>query len=435
MSSEQRAYVYLQLPGTLEVMTAGRYTLAVRDGVPVGRFLYNPAYLEDRRAVPLDPFSLPFQVKAFETVKLRGIFGALRDASPDSWGRRVIERELGRMDLTELDFLLHSPDDRAGALSFGLAKEPPAPFRAYNPVIQLEALLRLAEEIQRDEVATDAHPQAAQVESLLRPDTAMGGARPKNVVEDEEGLWIAKFPDRGDRWSNARAERAMLELARECGINAAASKIIDVAGSDVILVRRFDRERTEGGYLRSRMLSGLTLLDVEDTHESRGLWSYLTLADEVRRRSSRSKADLVELLRRMAFNALISNVDDHPRNHAMIASGKDFALSPAYDLTPSPLVSLERRDLALTAGAWNRYANRENLISGHAHFLLARDDAASIIDSVREIVRGRWRAQLELNGAGEADIERVRGAFDYPGFLLAPEVVMGSDGAAVTRPR
>jgi serine/threonine-protein kinase HipA len=431
MSSEQRVYVYLQLPGSMEVVTAGRYTLSSREGVAVGHFLYNPAYLTDDRSVPLDPFTLPLQQRPFETVKLRGIFGALRDASPDSWGRRVIERHLARTDLTELDFLVHSPDDRAGALSFGHGKEPPAPLRQYNPVIQLEALLRLAEEIQEDDHVI--HPQAAQVEGLLRPDTAMGGARPKNVVEDQDGLWIAKFPDRGDRWSNARVERAMLELARECGINAAISKVITVGDADVILVKRFDRDRTDNGYLRSRMLSGLTVFDVEDTHESRGAWSYLTLADEVRRRSNNPKRDLEELFRRMTFNALISNSDDHPRNHAMIAPGRDFMLSPAYDLTPNPQISLEKRDLAMTAGSWNRYANRENLISGHGHFMLRPEDASRIVDSMRDVVRSRWRDHLKADGTSEADAERVAGAFDYPGFLLDPQVVLRDVGGATPR--
>ena len=432
MNSEQSAYVYLQLPGSMDVVTAGKYTLADRDGAALGRFRYNPAYVDDRRAVPLDPYSLPLQRKPFETTKLRGIFGALRDAAPDSWGRRVIERELVRTDISELDFLLHSPDDRAGALSFGHGKEPPAPFRNYNPVIHLEALLRLAEKIQRDDVDEGDLEQAAQVEGLLKPDTAMGGARPKNVVEDDDGLWVAKFPDRGDRWSNARVEHAMLELARECGINTAVSKVVTLGEADVILVKRFDRERTDKGYLRARMLSGLTLLDVEDTHESRNAWSYLTLAGEVQRRSVHSRRDVQDLFRRMTFNALISNGDDHPRNHAMIAPGGDFMLSPAYDLTPNPQVSVEKRDLSMTAGSWNRYANRENLISAHASFHLDREEAAAIVDRVREVVGARWRAALKASGVRDVEIERVAGAFDYPGFMYDPHKMTPAVAARAT---
>jgi len=270
------------------------------------------------------------------------------------------------------------------------------------------------------------HVQLAQVDVLLRPGTSLGGARPKNVVEDDEGLWIAKFPDRGDRWSNARVEHSMLSLARECGINAAYSKIITVGKADVVLVKRFDRERVEAGYWRHRMVSGLTILNTEDTADARRDWSYLVLADELRRRSCKSAADLVELYRRMVFNALISNTDDHPRNHALIAPGRDFELSPAYDLTPNPMMSVEKRDLAMTAGDFNRYANRLNLLSGHARFKISREDASAIIDSVQRTVRDRWYPVLRENGTSEADCERVTRAFNYPGFELDPRQVLNN---------
>ncbi len=115
MTSKGRAYVYLQLPGTLQVWTAGYYELEDRSGVPTGIFVYNPNYIEHPAAVPLEPFELPLRKARFETIKLNGIFGCLRDASPDSWGRRLIERHLGRTDLTEIDYLLRSPEDRGGA--------------------------------------------------------------------------------------------------------------------------------------------------------------------------------------------------------------------------------------------------------------------------------------------------------------------------------
>ncbi len=419
MTSDPRIYVYLQRPRSLENVTAAYYRLDARDGVRVGTFRYGRRYLERPDAVPLEPFELPLDVRPFTTTKLNGIFGTLRDALPDSWGRRVIEHELGRVGLDETDFLLHSPDDRAGALSFGVGQQPPGPFRGYNRAIDLEKLLRLAEQVVNDEHG-DPDPQLAQVEGLLRPGTSMGGARPKNVVEDDEGLWIAKFPDRGDRWSNARVEHSMLRLAHECGIQAPESRLARIGGADVLLVKRFDRQKVDGGHWRHRMVSGLTILDTDDNANARERWSYLLLADELRRRSSRPAADLAELYRRMVFNALISNTDDHPRNHALIALGADFQLSPAYDLTPNPLVSLEKRDLAMTMGDFNRYANRTNALSGHARFKLARDDANAIIDTMQAVVRQRWYPLLREHGTTEADCERVRGAFDYPGFEFDP---------------
>src|SRR6185437_2047810 len=186
-----------------------------------------------------------------------------------------------------------------------------------------------------------------QVQELVQPGTSLGGARPKNVVEDDEGLWIAKFPEKNDRWNNARVESAMLQLARECGLQTCDTRVVSVAGGDVLLVRRFDRVKTKGGYYRHRFVSALTILDAGETTGERTRWSYLLLADELRRRSHRVAEDLRELFCRMVFNALISNTDDHPRNHGLIEPRRDFELAPAYDLTPNSLSSPGHRDLAL----------------------------------------------------------------------------------------
>jgi serine/threonine-protein kinase HipA len=174
------------------------------------------------------------------------------------------------------------------------------------------------------------------------------------------------------------------------------------------------------------MASGLTVLGAEDSHTDRAKWSYLLLADELRRRSARPAQDLEELFRRMAFNALISNTDDHPRNHALIAPTAQWELSPAYDLTPNPLTSLEKRDLAMTCGTFNRYANRINLLSQHAQFRLSREQASAIIDQVQQVVTARWEAVLRRQGATQADCSAVAAAFNYPGFELDPTQVLGT---------
>jgi serine/threonine-protein kinase HipA len=316
-TSENRVYVYLQLPGSLEVVTAGFYELNFPQGTPTGSFTYEPAYLSRKDAVALDLYELPLKSQVARTVKLKGIFGPLRDASPDFWGRRIIEKRCGRTDMTEAEYLLHSLEDRAGALSFGRGKEATLPLSKFSQTIQLEKLLEAASQFMDDGAAGDG--LSDEMFELLKPGTSMGGARPKCVVEDEGELWLAKFPDKSDHWSCARAEGAMLALAEECGICVARHRLEIVGGRDVLLVKRFDRERAQGGYLRHRMISGLTALGAEDTHGDRAKWSYLLLADEVRRRSFQSLNDLEELFRRMTFNALISNVDDHPRNHALRA--------------------------------------------------------------------------------------------------------------------
>lgn len=410
--SNDRAYVYLQLPGSLETVTAGFFEQQERAGVALGVFIYSPAYLERSDAVPLDPFELPLREGRFETVKLSGIFGSLRDASPDAWGRRIIERYLNRTDLSEVEYLLHSPEDRVGALSFGRGKSPPPPAARFNKVLELAKLLEFAKAVERD----DKVELPPQVKDLIQPGTSLGGARPKNVVETDDGLWIAKFPAREDRWNNARVEASMLALARECRIRACDFRVVSVVEDDVLLVRRFDRARIEGGYLRHRFVSGLTVLDAGETIGDRSRWSYLLLADELRRRSHRSAEDLRELFARMTFNALISNTDDHPRNHGLIAPGRDFELAPAYDLTPNPLTSVERRDLALIVGRYNRYANRENLLSDCARFRLSHEEANALIDRMKETVQRRWRPVMRAQGVTEKDCEQLARSFTYEGF-------------------
>jgi serine/threonine-protein kinase HipA len=414
--SANECYVYITLPGETEAVTAGRFTLARdRHGTPIGRFVFGRSYLERANCVPIDPVELKLGHQVYETTALNGVFGALRDAVPDYWGRRVIERHAGKSQLGEMDYLLESPDDRAGALGFGLGQKPPAPRRKFNQTLDLAKLQATADAIVKDEELPQDTANA-QIEDLMLVGTSMGGARPKAVVEDAEGLWIAKFNRPDDKWNNARVEHAMLQLARTCRIVTAQSKVITIGGRDVLMVKRFDREKTKGGYMRTRMVSGLTLLRAEDSIHSRDKWSYVLLAEEVRRACAEPSKDAPELFRRMCFNALISNVDDHPRNHAVIAKEQEWKLSPAYDLTPTPLVSIERRDLALSCGDAGRYANAENLLSQSARFLVKREEAQALIAEMEQRVKSTWRDVARPAGVSERDCEHIAGAFAYPGF-------------------
>jgi serine/threonine-protein kinase HipA len=242
----------------------------------------------------------------------------------------------------------------------------------------------------------------------------MGGARPKAVVEDDEGLWIAKFNRADDRWDYARIERAMLLLANECGIRTASSRRTTVGDRDVLLVKRFDREKAEAGYRRARMLSALTLLRADESEREK--WSYVVLAEELRRLSSQPREDAQELFRRMVFNALISNGDDHPRNHAIIAMNRDWRLSPAYDLTPSTPVSTTHRELAMQCGDQGRFAGKNNLLSQCRRFSLEPDDATKIIEDMEHVVTHRWQPIARAEGVTKRDCERISGAFAYEGF-------------------
>jgi serine/threonine-protein kinase HipA len=360
-------FVYIALPGETDFVTAGRFRVDTdRHGIATGRLVYGKSYLARKDAVPIDPIELKLASTTYETRLLKGIFG---------------------------------------------------PRREFNRTIDLQKLQDFADRI----IAEEDLPQdadAQQAKELLLEGTSMGGARPKAVVEDDGALWIAKFNRPDDKWNHARVERAMLELARACGLHTAETRLTTIGDRDALLVKRFDRERAKKGYRRARMLSALTLLRAEDTHTDRSKWSYVLLVEELRRISARPKDDAPELFKRMCFNALISNSDDHPRNHAVIAMENDWRLSPAYDLTPSPQISIEHRDLALACGDMGRYAHADNLRSQSARFLVNGDEAKATIDAMEQTVKDRWYEIARREGVSEKNCETIRGAFAYEGFRL-----------------
>ncbi len=417
MISERECYVYIVPPGATEFVTAGRFRVSpAPEGGAVGEFVYGRRYLERDDAVELDPVELRLRRGPYETARMQGFFGAIRDSMPDFWGRRIIERNTGHTQLEEFEYLMQGPDDRAGALGFGLNVVPPVPQRTFNRTLDLERLQIAADAVINDQPDI-AGSAAGQVEALLLLGTSMGGARPKAVVEHEQDLWLAKFTRLDDRWNHPRVENGMLKLAETCDLTVAESKSTTVAGRDVLLVHRFDRDRLEGDYRRHRMVSGLTLLKVDDSPSASRDWSYILLADEIRRLSAEPAADLQELFARMCFNAAVSNLDDHPRNHAVLAKERSWRLSPAFDLTPTPVVAKDRRDLAMTCGQFGRYANRDNLLSQHGRFLLSKTKAVHIMDGIVETIRSQWRPTMRRAGVSEADCEAIASAFLYDGFF------------------
>lgn len=411
-------YVYITLPGQIESVVAGRYRLERdRYGNSIGRFVYGKSYLTRPDAVEIDPVELKLIPGNFTTGRLDGVFGALRDSGPDFWGRRLIEKYSNKSSLREIYYLLNSPEDRAGALSFGLNQEPPAPTRRFNRTIDLAKLQSTAERILLSEQMAE-DDDTVQTKELLALTTSIGGARPKAVVEDRDGLWIAKFSRPDDRWNSPRVENAMLELARLCGINVARSRVEQVGDRDVLLVQRFDRTKVAGGYLKARMISALALLRAEDSVSQRKNWSYVQLAETMRKVVADPKNDLEELFRRACFNALISNIDDHPRNHAFIALDQGWRLSPAYDLTPSPGVPKERRDLAMELGDLGRFANERNILSQSSRYLLDLERARAILAEVKSVVKGDWYRVARSHGVSESDCDTISSAFMYEGFDL-----------------
>ena len=412
---EQFCYVYIQLPGTLETVPCA--SLRVRSlgvGTYEGTFVYGKKYLQRPDVVALDPFHLPLSTRPQKFTKLKGIPGAVRDASPDAWGRRVIQAKLQRpeADIQEVEYLLNGPDDGAGNVSFGRTVTPLPPRRPLNRTHQLKALIEAAEKL--EEGGRLPH----EVLEELEPGTSMGGARPKVTVEDDHKIWLAKLPEKADRHNMQRIEYAALELARATGLRVCGTRLERVGGSDVLMLDRFDREWNpdKKAYWRYGLVSGLTVLDAEDGYLGRDRWSYPLLADELRRWSVKSIQDRRELFRRMVFNAMVTNDDDHPRNHALLHTSGGWRLSPAYDILPVPRASVERRDLALEVGRFGRAASLYNLFSQCEAFDVTKEDAQATVDSMLVVVR-TWREFFIERGVEQRSIEMLEQAMLPPSFF------------------
>ena len=413
-------YVYITLPGQVEAVTAARFEwTSDRSGSPIGKLVYGRKYLARPNAVDLDPVELRLSRQLYTTALNNGVFGALRDASPDAWGRMLIDRARNSMN-DEIDYLLNAQDQGAGALGFGLNETPPAPNREFNRTIELKKLQETANKIVRSQNRL-SNALARQIQRLIQDGTSMmGGARPKAVVEDRTGLWIAKFNIASDPWNFARVEHSMLVLARACGITTAESKVFRIGGRDVLMIKRFDRKKKKKGYERFRMVSGLTLLRADES--DRSAWSYPALVEEVRRVCIQPKENARELYRRMVFNGLISNTDDHPRNHAILASTKGWQLSPAYDLTPAVPVSEDQRDLAMVVGDIGRYANEHNMLSQCERFHYTREEAQTLIGEMKKQVQATWYNTARSQKVVLRDCDTISRAFSYPGFSYEVEV-------------
>ena len=422
-NDEQSCYVYIQLPGTPEtVPCASLRVRTIGAGAYEGTFTYGKRYLERPEVVALDPFHLPLSTRPQRFTKLKGIPGAVRDASPDAWGRRVIGALLQRpeADIREMEYLLNGPDDGAGNLSFGRTVTPPAPRRPFNRTHQLGALIEAAETLEQD----GRLPQ--EVLEALEPGTSMGGARPKVTVADAGKLWLAKLPEKADRHNMQRIECATLELARAAGLRVCGTRLERVGERDALMLERFDREWNPdaNAYWRYGLVSGLTVIDAEDGYLGRDRWSYPLLADELRRWSVKSNDDRRELFLRMVFNAMVTNNDDHPRNHALLHTKGGWRLSPAYDIVPVAMVSVERRDLALEVGRFGRAASLYNILSQCEAFGLTKEEAQALVEGMLDVVRG-WREFFMQQGVEPRSIDMLEQAMLPPSFFrdMPPDAV------------
>jgi serine/threonine-protein kinase HipA len=389
----KEAFVWIWLPGETQPVVAGRLAKTEK-GL---QFNYGKSFLQRRDAIPIYLPELPLRPGSLPLPPGLSMPNCLRDASPDAWGRRVIiNRVPGKQNknidpaaLGELTYLLASGSDRSGALDFQASPTE------YKPRLSEQASLELL--IQASDYVEKGNPLPLALDQALMHGTSLGGARPKAQIEDGGHKYVAKFPSSTDIYSVVKAEFISMRLAEVAGLNVAPVKLVKALGRDILLIKRFDRRKTEEGWQRKAMVSGLTLLELDELMARYA--SYEQLAEVIRHRFTNPKSTLREMFARMTFNILCSNTDDHARNHAAFWDGSGLSLTPAYDICPQPRTGNEATQAMLIHGE-NRFSRLDVCLKAAPNFLLSEKEARSIMDAQIESIHKNWNPvcdQAELS--------------------------------------
>lgn len=409
--SEQTVNVHVDLRGrsTLVGYLHARYSRG-REGAT---FEYESNWLKNGDRFALEP-NLSLGPAPYHTGVGRALFGSIGDSAPDRWGRNLISRAERRRaesenrsprTLREIDYLLAVSDEtRSGALRFRVTDEGPflaaRGTEAVPPLVFLPKLLAVTAKIEDDE-DTDA-----DLRLLLAPGSSLGGARPKSSVRDKNGrLLIAKFPSAKDEYDLVRWEGVALGLAAAAGVVVPEWRIEDVADRRVLLLSRFDRRGTE----RVPFLTAMSLLGAADNETH----SYPEIADALRQHGAAVTIDLSQLWRRMVFNILVSNTDDHLRNHGVLFQDQGgWRLSPAYDLNPVPLDIKPRVLTTAITRSYDTSASLDLALEVAGDFGLELSDAKGIAAEVgRETAR--WREKAASLGLDKRAVDRMASAFEH----------------------
>jgi serine/threonine-protein kinase HipA len=401
--------VHIDLDGTTRPVGLLRRHVSRR--AEMVTFEYDDAWLADNNRFSIEP-ALTLTRGVFSTPRNQMIFGSIGDSAPDTWGRRLMQRSERRQaekekravsTLTEADYLLGVADEtRLGALRFRWSDDPAfqAPPRAgVPPLVELGRLLQITERILRDEETDE------DLQLIFAPGSSLGGARPKASVVDQHGyLAIAKFPKETDDYSIETWEEIALRLADRAGIATPDHQLIEVANKPVLLSRRFDRREK----VRIPFLSAMSMTGSADGERG----SYPELVDALTRYGANAKADAAALYRRMAFNVLVSNVDDHLRNHGFLCLSKNgWSLSPAYDLNPTP-TDVRARILTTNIDLDEGTCSLDLVESVADFFGIALPVARQIIREVAAAVAD-WRTVAAAVGARASEINRMASAFEH----------------------
>ena len=419
---EKGAYVWVWLPGQTRPVVAGR-VLFLDDRY---RFAYGRSYRERPDAIPLYLPELPIGEFLIDPPNGMDMAGCLRDALPDAWGRRVIlNRVVGREaedtdQLEEVTYMLESGSDRIGALDF---QHSATDFVARNPeAASLEELLTAAERIDQ------GIPLTPGLDGALVHGSSIGGARPKAGIEDAESKYVAKFSATNDTYPVVKGEFVAMRLAMLTGLDVAEVRLEKALGKDVLLVRRFDRERVEEAsgarWTRRMMVSSLTIFGLE---EMMGRYaSYQVLTDIVRLRFNEPKQTLEELFGRLVFNVLVGNTDDHARNHAAFWDGRMLHLTPAYDICPQPRTGGEASQ-SMTILGLRRESRLGLCLEAAPKFLLDQERAVAIVRRQISVIVRHWGEVCSAAG-----MEEVNRRFFWRRQFLNPSVFYGTEDLFAT---
>ncbi len=414
--SDRKVYVYLELDGTL--YHVGRLWGRSSRGKEGVSFQYEQSWLNFKERFSLEP-ALQLNEGIYHTGADQSIFGSIGDSAPDRWGRVLMRRVATRSaralnkplrTLTEIDYLLGVYDEaRQGSLRFSEtlggpflqhSDSPPIP-----PLIELPKLLSATEKLLEDKESDE------DLRLLLAPGSSLGGARPKASIRDKDGqLAIAKFPRKDDEYSTVLWEAVALQLASKAGICVPEWRIEPIANKPTLIVRRFDRKFTK----RIPFLSAMSMIGAQDNEEH----SYLEIVDAIRQHGAHPQRDMVELWKRIVFSILISNTDDHLRNHGFLYERfRGWTLSPLYDVNPTP-IQLKPRILTTAIDLYDGTASLSLALSVAKDYGVDEKQAVQIIREVGNAVN-TWRKEAKLFHISSAEIERMASAFDHDDLAQA----------------
>lgn len=377
-------------------------------------FEYNDEWLKKTNySVSLDP-ELPL-VRGRLYSNDKNIFGVFADASPDRWGRTLMNRRERIVadnesrkpnKLYDSDYLLGVYDEtRMGGLRFKLVEGGEFLSGDREMSVPPWTALRTLEEASR-RFENDENGLAEKwLKQLIKPGSSLGGARPKATVIDTNGeLWIAKFPSKHDENDSGAWEKVVHDLAEMCGLEKPESKLEKFSkNGSTFLVKRFDRE----GERRIHFASAMTLLGRRDGDSAEEGISYLDIASFIRSYGASPKEDLVELWKRIVFNMAVNNTDDHLRNHGFVLAKNGWKLSPLFDVNPVPYGN----ELSLNVDENDNRVDINLAISVSERFGITELNAKKISEEMIKIIRANWKELAGKYGLTRGQIQNMSPAF------------------------